>query len=268
MIRLLKIDIRKYLTSKTYWILLTMYLGLIFSILFGAQGFLNSLVVDANTNSPMTFQEFSIYSFPDTWHMLSFLGGMDVIKLILSLIIIIFVTREFTHKTIRQNLMNGLSRTQFLISKVLFIGILSMLATLIVIFSGFFLGLKHTEEFEWNLVFEKITFIPAYFVEMFTYAAFVLMLSFLIKKSVLSVAVLIFYYFGEWILSAFIPTQFAAYLPFESIGNIIDRPNTPLLQSFGVTFRDFVSVPDLIVCLIYSTIFVGIVYLILQKSDI
>lgn len=268
MLRLLKIDIRKYYSSRTFWILLAMYLGLIFAILFGAEKFLNSIVINANTNSPVTFQEFSIYSFPGTWHVLTFLGGMDIIKLFLALIIIIFVSKEFTHKTIRQNIMNGLSRQQFILSKVLFILLLSFLATLLVSFSGIFLGLKHTENFSTSLLLEKITFLPAYFLEMLTYSAFVLMLVFLVKRPVLSVAVLIFYYFGEWILSANLVDASAAYLPFVSIGNIIDKPNTPILQSFGVNFRETISIPDVFTCIIYCFIFIGIVYLMLRKSDI
>lgn len=268
MIRLLKIDIRKYYSSNAFWVMLAMYLGLIFAILFGAEGFLNSIVVNANTNSPMTFQEFSIYSFPGAWHMLTFLGGMDIIKLFLALIIIIFVSKEFTHKTIRQNIMNGLSRQQFLFSKVLFILILSLLATLLVTVSGIFLGLKHTETFSMNLMLEKIAFLPAYFLEMFTYSAFVLLLVFLIKRPVISVAVLIFYYFGEWILSAKLPESIGAYLPFVSIGNIIDRPNTPILQSFGVTFRETISMSDVFSCIIYCFVFIGIVYLMLRRSDL
>lgn len=268
MFRLLKIDIRKYYSSAAFWILLAMYLGLIFIILFGAEGFLNSIVVNANTNSPLTFQEFSIYSFPGTWHVLTFLGGMDIIKLILALIIIIFVSKEFTHKTIRQNIMNGLSRQQFILTKVLFILLLSLAATIVVGISGIFLGLKHTENLSTKLILEKLNFLPAYFVEMFTYSAFVLMLVFLVKKPVMSVAVLIFYYFGEWILSANLPDKIAAYLPFVSIDNIIDKPNTPILQSFGVSFRETISIPDVFTCIVYCFIFIGIVYLMLRKSDI
>ena len=258
----------KYVSSNTFWILLAMYLGTILVIIFSAEGFLNSIVVNANTNSPMTFQEFSIYSFPGTWQMLTFLGGLDIIKLFLALIIIIFITKEFTLKTIRQNVMNGLGRNQYLVSKVLFIFMLSLLATLLVFISGLVLGFKNTETFDLMLVFEKIHFLAAYFLEMFTYSAFVLLLAFFIKKPVLSVGSLIIYYFVEWIFSTQLPENISAYLPFVSIGNMIDKPNTPLLESFGVSFREYVSLPDVFTCTIYSIVFIGIVYLILQKSDL
>lgn len=268
MLRLLKIDYRKYISSATFWILLAMYLGLIWAILNGAEGFLNSIIVNANTNSPVTFQEFSIYSFPGTWHMLTFLGGMDVVKLILSFIIVIYITNEFSNKTFRQNIMNGMSRTDFLFSKVIFIFILSLLATLLVAFIGLLLGFKHTEQVSATLVFEKINFLPAYFVEMFAYSSFVLLLAFLIKRPVLTIGMLIVYYFGEWILSSYLPESVANYLPFVSMGNIIDRPNTPILESFGVSFREIISIPDVITCVAYSFVFIGIVYLVLRKSDI
>lgn len=265
---LLKIDFKKYFFSKTFWTLGLMYLSLIFMILFAAEWFLNNLVTEASTQGAMQIPNFSLYEFPLIWHNLTFLGGLDLIKLIMSLIVIIFITREFTFRTMRQNVMNGLSRTQFLLSKVLFIFNLSLFATLIIFLSGTILGLKNSPQVSVSLFFEYFHFLPAYMLEMFTFCAMCLMIAFLVKGPILSVAVLMIYYIGELIMSYTLPEALSPYLPFVSMRNIIDTPNSSLMKLFSINFREYISIPDTITCVIYSVVFIGIVYLVLRKRDL
>jgi len=268
MLSLLKIDFKKYFFSKTFWVLGLMYLGLIFMILFASEWVLNNVVKEASTQTAMQIPTFSLYEFPLVWHNLTFLGGLDVIKLIIALMVIIFVTREFTFRTIRQNVMNGLSRTEFLFSKVLFIFNLSLFATLIIFLSGTILGLKNSEQISISLFFEYFHFLPAYLLEMFTFCALCLMIAFLVKGPILSVAVLMIYYIAELILSYSLPESVSPYLPFVSMWNIIDTPNSSLMKLFSINFREYISIPDTITCLIYSVVFVGVVYLVLRKRDL
>ncbi len=216
----------------------------------------------------MAIPTFSLYEFPLVWHNLTFLGGLDIIKLLLSLIVIIFITREFNFHTIRQNVMNGLSRGQFLLTKVLFIFILSLFTTLIIFVVGTYLGLKNTENITVSSYLEYIHFLPAFLLEIFTFCALCLFIAFLIKGPILSVAVLMIYYIVEMILSFKLPESISPYLPFVSMRNIIDTPNSSIMKLFNMNFREYVSIPDTITCLVYCVVFIGIVYLVLQKRDI
>jgi ABC-2 type transport system permease protein len=267
MISLLKIDFRKYFFSKVFWILLSIYLALIVIVFFSSEKMLNNVIVEAGKGAPVTVPNFSLYSLPLVWHNLTFVGGF--FKIFLALIVLTFITNEFSHKTVRQNVMLGMSRGQFLFSKVLFVFNLSLISTLILFVSGAILGITHTENMTVALFFEKIEFLPAYFLELFTFCSLSLMLAFLIQRSGLSIGLLaLYYYIVEPIAGRMLPDQVSNYLPVESMGNLIDIPNSSLMKMFGVNFREFISVPDVYICLVYSAVFIGITFLVINRKDL
>ncbi len=264
---LLKIDFKKYFYSRAFWVMLAVYLALLVLFFFGVEKFVNEAFRNAGKSSPVSIPAFSIYAFPYVWHNLAFLGGF--LKIFLVLIMLYFVTHEFSNKTIRMNIMNGMSRTQFIVSKLLFVVLLSLFSVLVLFVSGFVLGVLHTENLTGGLILQKAAFIPAYFLEVFTFGMLGLFLGFLIRKPILSIGALaIYYYIAEPILAAMLPDNVAQYLPVEAMGNLIDVPNTALMQMFGVQFRDYVSVQDAVACIIYSAIFILLILLIYRKKDL
>jgi len=157
-------------------------------------------------------------------------------KIFLALIVIVSVAGEFSYKTIRQNVMNGMSRSEFLFSKVLFIFNLSLLSALVLFLTGTVLGLIKSEQVTFQLFFEKIEFIPAYFLELFTFNALALLIAFLLKKSGLAIGLLaLYFYIIEPVASFIVPEKVAGYLPVEAMGNLIDKPNSPLFTSLPDT---------------------------------
>lgn len=267
MYRLLKIDFRKYFFSKTFWVLISMYLALIVIVFFSAEKIINNVVVDLGQGAPMPVPEFSLYSLPLVWHNLTFVGGF--FKIFLALIVMSFITNEYTYKTIRQNIMMGMSRSQFLLSKVLFVFNLSLLSTLILFISGSILGVMYTEQPTAALFFEKIEFLFAYFLELFTFCSMAMMLAFLLQRSGLSIGLLaLYYYIIEPVLSFMVPEKVTKYLPVESMSNLIDIPNSSLMKMFGVNFKEYISVPDVYTCIVYSLLFIGITYWLIRKKDL
>ncbi len=266
MLRLIKIDFKKYAYNRTFWILLLTYFALIVALFFLAEKILNLFIADAKTNVPIPVPEFSFYSFPYVWHNLAFFGGF--FKILVGLIIVIFVTNEYTYKTIRQNVMNGMSRLQFLFSKVIFAALLSLSAALILILSGLILGLSHTTDLSASLVFQNIEFIFAYFLEVFTFSLLAMFVGFLFKQSGLAIILLaIYFYIIEPIMARLLPETISGFLPVESMSNLIDYPNSELMKMFNVNFSDFVSVSDVFICVVWSIFFVGMTFLLLKNRD-
>ncbi len=264
---LFKIDFRKYFYSRTFWIMILIYLFLLVMLFVGVEGFLNSTLKNAGKNSPAPMPEFSLYQFPAVWQNLTFLGGF--FKIFLGIIVIISVANEFANKTIRQNIMNGMSREQFVFSKVLFVFLLSFASMLILFVSGGFMGLFNTKDLESMMMFQKTDFLGAYFLELFTFGTMSLLIAFLIRKSGPAIAMLaLYYYILEPIVSRILPETISKYLPVVSMGNLIDVPNSPLMQMFGINFRDSVSVPDVFITLGWNVVFIGLVLLILRKQDL
>ncbi len=266
MFSLLKIDFRKYAYTSTFWVLLLIYFVLIVGVFFGVEAFLNQTMTDVRSSAPLPFPDFSLYVFPNVWQNLAFLGSY--FKLFVGLIVLIFITNEYAYKTIRQNVMNGMSREAFLASKVLFAILLSLAATVVLFLSGLTLGLSHTEELTTAMIFEKISFIPAYFLELLTFSMMAMFAGFLFKRAGIAIVLFgVYYYFLENILAFFLPEKLAAFLPVNSMSNLIDVPNSALMQMFGVNFREYVSVPDVFICIFWSFAFAGMTYLLLRNRD-
>jgi len=266
MLRLIKIDFKKYAYTRTFWVLLILYFVLIVAVFFLAENILNLVVNNAKTSAPLPIPDFSLYSFPQVWQNLAFLGGWG--KILISLIVLIFVTNEFSYKTNRQNVMNGMSRGEFLASKVLFAMLLSLSATMVLFLSGLVLGFGHTAEFGFSLIFKNVEFLAAYFLELLTLSLLAMFAGFMLKSSGLAIVLFAVYYIViENILSWVLPEQIAAFLPVNSLENLIDVPNSALMQMFGVNFSESVSLPDVFICIFWSLAFIGITYLFLKKSD-
>src|SRR5687768_15483476 len=68
------------------------------------------------------------FTFPEVWHTVAYASSIFVI--IPSIVVIMFITNEYTYKTHRQNIIDGWSRNQFMISKMIDVLIISVIITL------------------------------------------------------------------------------------------------------------------------------------------
>jgi len=119
MIRLLKIEFKKIMTYKIFWILIGLYfLFLILGILM-AEFMINSIVNDMNRHLPIPIPHVTIYFFPWIWQNITYFATFRYVLIFPAIIIIILITTEFTYRTIRQNVINGLNKSEILISKLL-----------------------------------------------------------------------------------------------------------------------------------------------------
>ena len=121
-------------------------------------------------------------NFPQIWNFLTYFTGL--LKIFLGLIVIFTISNEFTNKLFKQNIIDGLSRKEFLFSKVLTITLLSLLSTGIVVSMGLILGFSFSKSTELNLIFKESYFILGYFLKLFSFLTFLLFITVLLKKVV------------------------------------------------------------------------------------
>jgi len=267
MIKLLKIEYQKIAPYTTFWVLFGLYFAVLGIVIFGTQSFINEFFVDVRKNSPIPIPTVSLYNFPDVWQNITYLGGY--FKIFLAVLIVILVSNEFSFRTIRQNIINGMSKSEFLKSKLLFIFTISLASTIFLFVSGLILGLTHTSYISLSKVFNSTYFLFVYLLELFAFLSFAMLIGFLVKKSGFAIGILLLYsYIIERILWYKIPEEVSQYFPIRMIGKLIDVPNTALMKIFGINFRNFVSYIDLLIVLTYTILFVFLTYLLLKKRDI
>lgn len=267
MIKLLKIDFQKIRGNKVFWVLTGLYALLIILFFFGIQGFLDDLADEANKKSPIPLPGLSAYSLPDIWHNLVYIAGY--FKIFLGVVVIILITNEYSYKTIRQNVISGMSRWDFLSSKLMTIGMISLGATLLVFIIGLILGTIHTDSITFGKLFDKTEFLLAYFLETYAFLTFAFLIGVLVKRSGFAIGLLLLYYYiVEPVGRYYLPDEIGAYLPKKAIGSLVDIPNTSIMRLFGVEFQDYISFTDILVVLGYVALFVGLSYWILKKRDL
>lgn len=273
MIRLLKIELLKVLSYKAFWLMIAFYGILLAVMIFGIPGLIDYIA--EKSGDPTQFRIFKaiVFNFPDIWQNITFVASMRFfIKIILGLVVIILITTEFHFLTIRANIINGLSRKDFLLGKIEMIILLSLFSTLVIFLSGIYLGFVHSSSKSVTDVFGKMIYLLGYFIEITTYLLFVLLFGILIKKTGLTFILHFVYFFIEPIIDYYLPDNIAEYLPINAMNSIIQSPNTSLIKvktpGFDYDFQESISGGDVIVCIAYGVLFIWLSYLVLKKRDI
>jgi ABC-2 type transport system permease protein len=141
----------------------------------------------------------SYFGFPHVWHTVAWLSSFTLF--LPGLLIILMVTNEFTYRTHRQNVIDGWSRDTFIRTKIASVFILAAVATLWVGLMALMLGLISGG----SLDFYKVQYIGFFFLQSLSIFMAALLISILVKRAALSIAIFIAYvYIIENILGAII----------------------------------------------------------------
>lgn len=276
MIKLLNIEYRKIRSYKTFWILLGLYFLFLALGLLMAEYMVNHIVDDINKHTPVPLPHVKIYYFPWIWQNLAFFSTLRYVLIFPAIVMIILITNEFTNKTIRQNVITGMSKTDFLAGKLELILVLSVVMTLFVLVGTIILGVSNTADITAEMIFGKSVFILGYFVTVISFLTFALLFGFLFRNTGMAIALFTLYtLIAEPILYYFLksPVVFenniSRYLPANAILSITEYPSIPVLKTiFGINLQDSVTMGGVGIPLAYTVVILGIVFLILNRKDL
>lgn len=267
MLQLLQIDLKKLTSYRTFWVICGLYFITIgFSTASGWE-FLKWLASTFDKfGSSLNINRIPLYHFPDVWLNLVWWSGF--FKVLLGIMVVISVTNEYAYRTIRQNIIDGMSRFEFLVSKMLVNVLLCVLSVVLIFVIALITGFIYTPEINWNFVFTDLEFYPAYFLELFSYLSFALMLSILVQRSGLTIILLLLANMLETIIKANIDDYvpwLIPYFPTESISALVP---VPFYRYAFQEIQDYVDPKAVAIALVWAFIFNYISYLKLKKSDI
>lgn len=278
--RLLGIELYKIWHNKTSRALMFGYFLLIFSI-----AILSTINVEFG---PIKFNlaEQGIFNFPYIWHFNTFI--IALLKIFFAIVIVAMIGNEYSYKTIKQNLIDGMSKGEFLKSKVYTIAAFVGISTLLVFIISLILGGVYSDYNEFQIIFSELEYLLAYAVKLFGFFSFCLFLAILIKRSAFALGFLalwqvfegIAYGLLRWRFSDLIPQlsaeQVIKFFPLQSIGNLITEPFTRLsaiqniADQLGKGFtKDYgVSFLNITVVLVWSALFIWGSYSLLKGRDL
>ena len=120
------LKIRKY---PAFWLMLVIvalsYPGM--NYMLYVEGYKDQLV--NKTMGPILRMLPNPFTFPDAWQTVAFISSLFIF--LPAVIVIMFISNEYTYKTHRQNIIDGWSRTDFMVSKLIDVLVISFVATLL-----------------------------------------------------------------------------------------------------------------------------------------
>jgi len=199
------------------------------------------------------------------------------------------MANEYSNKTLKQNLIDGLSKKEFILSKFYTVVVFAFISTIFVFIISLILGYIYSDYNEFSIVFSDLEYLLAFFIKLIGFFSFGLFMGILIKRSAFAVGALLVWLFLEGMFKGFLywklrdmenisdkVGEFMQFLPLESMSNLIKEPFTRLnaVQSIAKQVgedlsKDFsVHLFDIAIVSFWTFIFIYASYRLLLKRDL
>ncbi len=274
MLRLLNLELQKLLLNRTSKILIFISFILPFTVLI-----LLSIKINFFGFFTLELGELGIFNFPIIWHITTFFASY--FKFFFAIVVVSMIGNEYSNKTIKQNLIDGLSKKEFILSKFYTIVFFSLLATILIAVASFFIGLYYSSYTEVNIIFREVDFLLAYFVKLVGFFSLCLYFGMLMRRSAFALAFLFVLYILEWITFGLIAwksdTDLAEkiqnFFPLKSMYKLIDQPfqrvmMTKFPDKADLAYDYAVHWYEIIIVLGWTALFIFLSYRLLKKRDL
>ncbi len=277
--RLVSIELQKIWKNKaskvltlTYFILLS-FIALIASIKFDIGIFKFHLA------------EMGIFNFPFIWHFNTYIAAW--LKFFLAIVIVSMMANEYSYGTLKQNLIDGLSKKEFVLSKFLTVVLFALCSTIFVFVMSLILGLCFSSYNEFDVILMDLDYLLAFFVKLTGFFSFCLFLGILVKRSAFALGFLLVWSIIEGIIKGVLAFKIfpnsntddyiMQFLPLEAMSNLIVEPFTRLsvIKSIGTQMMGVENTKDygvhyfsVLIVLVWTFLFVYFSYKILKNRDL
>ena len=269
-LQLIRLEIMKYKDNTLVKVLLAFFVILMPTSIF---------VMKNMGNIPFLPGKESIFNFPLIWEYQAYAGSW-LAFLFLGFLGTYLITSEIQFKTMRQNIISGMTRNDFFFGKILFALLITLIATLVFFISTVVIGIYNQEDFKLAAVFEGQHYVVLRFMLLtFAYIVFGMMTGFLIRRAGLA----IFSYFSyvifiEPLLRFWLHVKFFGmseaikYYPMNGIEDLAPLP----FYKYVENFKPIKDLPDIllsyreatIISLISVTVFILVSYFFFTKRDL
>jgi len=230
------------------------------------------------------FAEMGIFNFPFIWHFNTYIAA--ILKFFLAIVIVSMMANEYSYGTLKQNLIDGMSKKEFVLSKFLTVVLFAFVSTFFVFIMSLILGYSFSSYTELSIVFSDMDYLLAYFVKLVGFFSFCLFLGVLVKRSAFAIGFLFVWNIIEGIANGILTfkvfpksstaSQITQFFPLESMSNLIVEPITRLSvikniqTAVGDTnVKDYsVHFSSIFIVLVWTTLFIFISYKIIKKRDL
>lgn len=281
MLRLLTIEFHKLRYNKASKVLSIIYFGLLTSIA------LIAAIKFEFGDFKLHLADAGIFNFPYIWHFNTFIAA--ILKFFLLLVIVSMMSNEYSYKTLKQNLIDGLSKKEYILSKFYTVIAFALISTLFVFVVSLILGLVYSDFDELSIIVSDLDYLLAFFVKLVGFFSFGLFLGILVKRSAFAVGAMFVWLIIESMFKGYLYWQFQSaentgekvdaimqFLPLEAMSNLIKEPFSRLgaVRSAANTMGEMftksydVEVMNVLIVSAWTFIFIYLSYKLLLKRDL
>lgn len=165
------------------------------------------------------------FAFPESWHSVAYFSSFFVF--IPAVVVIMFISNEYTFRTHRQNIIDGWGRNQFITSKLIDVLIVTGLITLLYIAASLVSGIVTRSDGDGNM-WGQVWYTGLFALQTFAQLSIAFLIGFLVRKAFIALGIFIFYFLIlENILVGFFYVKvndIGRYLPIEISDRMIPAP--------------------------------------------
>jgi ABC-type transport system involved in multi-copper enzyme maturation permease subunit len=192
---------------------------------------------------------------------------------------------EYSNKTIKQNLIDGLSKREFLHSKWVTVLAFAGISTLFIFVVSLILGLTYSNYNEFSIIVQDLAYLVAYFIKLVAFFAFCLFLGTAIKRSAFALGFLGIWQMFEGICYGLLRWKSPEWLdaetvyrffPLNAMSNLVREPFSRLsavrnlADQVGeqMTKNTDVQLLDMLIVSAWCFIFYALTYRLLKRRDL
>jgi ABC-2 type transport system permease protein len=267
LIFLLQLEWLKVKTYRPFMALLALYAILLPSFMYSVKRMPIPKEVGGNE---------ILFMFPNIWGYLGYIGNWLVFFL-MGFLAVQAISNETFQKTLRQNVINGLSRTDFFLSKLSFLTLINLAATLYYVLWVLIFGFTNTETIYASKVFENVDTAGRYFIMCMGYTSLGLFLGVLFSRSILGLFVYFSYImFIEKIIRYavirnLLGSKAMLFAPANAFNDLVPPPIPKIMNQTieGSDMRLFLYPEEAIITsVIYTILFLYGAYYLLKTRDL
>jgi ABC-type transport system involved in multi-copper enzyme maturation permease subunit len=231
--------------------------------------------------------EYGIFNFPFIWHWNTYFAS--IFKMFFALVAISMISNEYNYRTLKQNLIDGLSKKEMILSKFYVILAYALVSTVGVFIMSIIIGSIYSTYTEASIVFTDLEYLLAYFLKLVGFFSFCLFITLLVKRSVFSIGIIIILSAIEWISYAYMRWEvyenqaqeigynfaegISQFFPLMSLYNLIEQPMVRYAtrinpEDIGLIHDYTVQWQEILIVIVWTALFIFLSYRLLKKRDL
>jgi ABC-2 type transport system permease protein len=203
--------LRKFQTLKV--------LFLVYMLVVPAWMYFMNFFFQMNPGLKAIFTQENPFDFPHIWSFITY--SASFFNILLAVSVVVITTNDIQYKTMRQNIIEGLTKQQVIFGKFAFVIFLSTLATVYTFLCGLVIGLIESANTD---VFQNIHLNLLYFIQTVGYFSFAFLFAILVKRPAIAIVTFIIYFPVETILGNLISSKMYQFFPLKVYADLTPMP--------------------------------------------